>query len=57
MDTKQAEKVLKSPATHRLVFEVLALADTHDIVDAIADLQIAREILKAKINGFGYSIR
>jgi hypothetical protein len=41
-----ATEALKSPATRRLVYEVLALAETRDIVDAIHDLEHAAAVLK-----------
>lgn len=44
-----ATKALKSPATRRLVHEVLALAATRDIVDAIHDLEHATAVLLERL--------
>jgi hypothetical protein len=41
-----ATEALKSPATRRLVHEVLALVKTRDIVDAIQDLEHATAVLR-----------
>ena len=46
-----ATEALKSPATRRLVHEVLALAKTRDLVDAIHDLDHAREVLRERLEG------
>jgi len=46
-----ATDALKSPATRRLVFEVLALANTRDIVDAINDLDHAKAVLIERLHG------
>jgi len=43
-----ATEALKSPATRRLVYEVLALASTRDIVDAIHDLEHAAAVLRER---------
>ena len=42
-------RLLDSPATRRLVREVLTLAQTRDIVDAIADLETCAEILRTQL--------
>jgi hypothetical protein len=44
-----ATQALKSPATRRLVHEVLALAETRDIVDAIHDLEHAVAVLHERM--------
>ena len=50
MTTFEINQILNSPSTHRLVFEVLDLACQRDIVDAIHDLEIVKQILKAKLH-------
>lgn len=45
-----ATEALKSPATRKLVHEVLALCETRDIVDAIHDLEHATAVLKERLN-------
>ena len=49
MTKPEADQVLKDPATHKLVYQILKLASTRDIVDAINDIDLAGEILKAKL--------
>ena len=49
MPRMTATEALKSPATRRLVHEVLALADSRDIVDAIHDLEHATAVLKERL--------
>ncbi len=45
------EKTIKeSPATHRLVFDILKLADNKDAVDAYYDCLSAAKILKERMN-------
>jgi hypothetical protein len=46
-----ATEALKSPSTRRLVHEVLALAATRDIVDAIHDLEHATAVLRERLYG------
>lgn len=48
---QSATEALNSPATRRLVHEVLALAKTRDIVDAIHDLEHAAAVLRERFNG------
>ena len=40
---------LNDSSTRRLVHEVLALAETRDICDAIADMELAAAILKERL--------
>ena len=46
-----ATEALKSPATRKLVHEVLVLAKTRDIVDAIHDLEHATAVLRERYTG------
>ena len=49
--TKKMEvDILNSPATHRLVHEVLELAETRDCVDAYFDILLAAQILQARMD-------
>jgi hypothetical protein len=41
-------EVLTNPATHKIIFDVLDLADKCDIVDAIHDIDLALAILKGE---------
>jgi hypothetical protein len=45
----RATDSLSDYSTRRLVFEVLALAETRDIVDAIQDLDLVTQILKERL--------
>ena len=40
--------ILASPGTHRLVREILALAETRDLLDAACDTETAAAILRAR---------
>ena len=45
------EKIIKeSPATHRLVFDILKLADNKDVVDAYYDCLLAAKALKERMD-------
>lgn len=49
--TETAERsILESPCTRRLVRDVLSLAEKRDIADAIADVETALDILRARFN-------
>jgi hypothetical protein len=49
--TRPATAALDSPATRRLVFEVLALAETRDPVDAVQDVEHALAVLRERLEG------
>ena len=50
MTRQQIRDLLNDPATHRLVYQVLDLAHSKDIVDAINDLEMVVAILKAELS-------
>jgi len=52
---KQLARVLKNPSTHKLVYEVLELAHSRDIVDAINDLELVLAVLRAEFDEYSHA--
>lgn len=50
LTVSQERQVLTSSSTRRLVFEVLKLAETRDILDAARDVELASKILAARVD-------
>ena len=48
MTKAEEETILNSPCTRKLVHDVLRLAERHDIVDELNDIELATAILKAR---------
>ena len=49
--TKEREKeILANPSTHKLIHDVIDLAQDKDCVDAYYDILLAAEILKARMD-------
>ena len=47
MSRQEAERILKSPATHYVVHDILALLKDKDPVDSRHNLMLCHEIIKA----------
>lgn len=46
----QERTILSSPSTHRLVREVVELAESRDCVDAYFDIHLAAQIIKGRMD-------
>lgn len=50
MTKEQEKKILESPGTHRLVYEILELAKGRDSVDVVYDTLLAAEVLRGRMD-------
>lgn len=44
------DRVMSSPETRRLTREVIALAETRDVVDAYYDVKLALQVIKERMD-------